>query len=369
MTGSRAARLALVALCALGPAVFAVKAVVRPGGDVHPKPAAVKAVPVILLTLSPLVPADLAGPRAAQPMPALSELLRDGILFPAALAASDDPAAALVSVLTGSLASSHGVSSASDRIAGDFPTLAVALRRAGFRTLAVRMSSAFTETGLSLGFETFRELPGSTPSGAVAELDALLGEETPARFLAWLDLRVPPGDGARVALDDGVRALHGLLARRRIQGDCVVLTASVPAEGVPQRTGPDGLARPVLSVRLPYEYRATTQVPASVSAIDLAPLAVEVVQAPVPPRWTGRSRTREIVALAALPGAPAVAGPFGAGASAEWVAEEWPVTVFVHADGSLARPPVDRARPGAAVAPPALVEAARAAALATTGGR
>jgi sulfatase-like protein len=331
----RAARVALLALCLLGPAVFVAKAVLRPEGDRFRAPGRVPAVPVVLATLASVSAYDVAA------MPSLTGLLRRGTHFQSAISATNDDASALASILCGSLPRDHRVTRFGER-AGDFPTLATELSRAGFETVAFLGSPLASGCGLERGFD--KVLGGGSHRGAelVEELDRWIAERVRPRFFAWIDLRDaqrPHPDGRAAALaaaDSALRALVVSLERRRIGGDVLLIVASDHgddgAEAPPgERLSPE-ILRGVALLRFPYGELAGAEIPGSISAIDLAPTALELLKLTPPREWRGKGRLQDVQGM---PSGPAMGGPFHQTGGPElWVAEGGPWLLKTDGDGN-----------------------------------
>lgn len=361
LSGSRASKIAFLALCVLAPAVFAVKSVLKPGGDLYPLPSKTPAVPILLVTVDGVDARELAVPRAEHPMPALAAWVRDGASFATGLPGSDDPASARAALLTGALARDHGVTGLTSRLPEDRKTLAGELRAIGYKTLAVPSRPEYESCGLGLGFDSVRIAP--SPAAAVEELDRFLGDAAPPRFFAWLDLCPSSRDPqiGRRELDGALAALELLLERRRIQGDGFWMLATLP----PRREAAGAALRPrvprsAIALRYPYERRSGSVLPGSASAIDLAPTALQLVRATPPPAWRGRSRILDTEQVASIAG-PAIAGPFLSFTKALWAAEQGSALLLIDGAGDVAEF-TDPSDPNARRPPEQLLAAARAAA-------
>lgn len=311
-TRERLGIVALALFCALGPAVFTVKAILRPEGDPFPVPSAIPAVPVVLLTLGDVMPSDLAGPREAPAMPRLAAWLRESTQFDSCQAAAPGGAPAVEAALRSAFPGG-----------GRGPTLAEELRRLGYVTFGAASRAVARESDLTQGFDVFEEREEGSAAELAALLDRFLGAHAPPRFFAWLDFADARGvvgeDRARSLgdVDRGVGALVDLLNRRRLGGDGIVLLTSdlayEPATPLPLRN--------VLAIQFPYGYRAGTRCPTAISSVDLAPTALEVVRGTAPPAWRGRSRRADVQRFQSS--GPAVAGPFPReSGSPLWTAEE-----------------------------------------------
>lgn len=368
MQGSRAAKLALFALCALGPLVFLVKAAVKPEGDVFPAPSPIPAVPVILLTISGVGPADIVGPRNALPMPHFTALLRDSTQFASAVTAAPGAPGFLTSILAASFPPDHGVVSDTTKMRPAFPTLATELKRQAAEKNITIPAAAFlnqpaaTAAGIQAGFDPLSEKPGARPAELVGAFDTWLGAATPPRFFAWLHFGDATAAGAERAeqlrsMDGAIGDLVALLHRRRIGGDGVILIATDPGAAAGDLTK-ENAARGIVAIQLPYEYRSGIVCPLSISSVDLAPTALELLRLSAPPAWRGRGRARVDIAKFVSSG-PAIAGPFAAPGGEAWIAEQWPRTLWATRDGATLKF-TDRNNPANQVAPADLLNSIKA---------
>lgn len=366
LRGSRASKLALYALCALAPVVFLVKAAVKPEGDVFPVPSPVPAVPVILLTIGDVTTEDLAGPRSNLPMPNTTALLRDSTQFASSVTCAPGGASFVVSTLASSFVTDQGAPSDATKLRAAWPTLATELKRqstekkVAFKTAAFLNSNIGSSAGLQAGFDTLEEGDASTASELVASFDRWLGADTPPRFFVWFDFGEARGAGSSrreklLQIDAGVGALIQLLHRRRIAGDGVILLASDPGSAGEAPLDKRDAPRAIVSIQLPYEYRSGTVCPVSISTIDLAPTALELLRFGAPPAWRGRGRAKLDIGKFVSTG-PAVAGPFAIANKNAWVADQWPRTLWATPSGEILQF-IDRSDVNNKNVPPELLQA------------
>lgn len=372
MKGSRASKLTLYALCALGPAVFLIKAAVKPEGDIVPIPSAIPAMPVIVITVGGVSPADLEGARSALPMPNTTALLRHGVQFSSSLSGAPAGAPFDISVLTGSFPPDHGVATDTNKMNPSFPTLATEIarqsaeKRIPFPSAAFINSNLGTAAGVQAGFEQFKEKPGVAATELAADFDTWLGAASPPRFFAWLDFGDARAAGDRRAallkIDEAIGNITKMLRRRRISGDCLLMLATDPG---PTKLGgrdtswsaPTG----VLGIQLPYDYKIGQICPIALSAVDLAPTALEMLRMAAPPAWRGRARAKLDIAKFVCTG-PAVAGPFSTvDAGDVWIARQGAQTLWSTAAGGVLLF-VDDANAQSTTVPASLLSAAVAAA-------
>jgi hypothetical protein len=362
LSGSRRTKLLFISLCALGPVVFLVKTAVKPEGDVLPAPKQTPAVPILLITLGGVAPADLAGPRSAEPMPHLSSLLRDSMQFASSVTAAPGGAPFLASVLSASLPMDHGVTEDGARAKTTYPTLATVLKKASADRATPIPTWAFTNatyisgSDLQTGIDRWVEKPGVAATELVRDFAAGIPGDAPPRFFAWFDFHdVHSGRGDRKQMlenvDRAVGEILAILAEKRIQGDGVILLATDPGAA-----GADGIARGIVTIQFPFEYRAGVVCPVSASSIDLAPTALEILRIPPPPAWRGRSRAAD--ARRFLSSGPALAGPAATRHGVAWIAEEWPRTLVGTPSGEILNF-IDRSNPSQTVPPASLLNGIR----------
>lgn len=139
---------------------------------------------VVIITIDTMR-ADRLTPAIA---PALSALAASGVRFTTARSAVPLTLPSHTSLLTGRRPPQHGVRVNGQTLAGDVPTLATALRGAGYRTAAFVGAYALDRRfGLARGFETYDDqvtrdwdaadrLEAERPAGAVVDA-----------ALAWMD--------------------------------------------------------------------------------------------------------------------------------------------------------------------------------------
>ena len=182
-----------VAALVLGAAVVAVALWgMRAGG-----PAGHAGPPNILLVTLDTTRADHIGAygHAGARTPTLDGLARAGVLFERAVTAAPTTLPAHVSLMTGRNPMAHGVQNNGLRFGDALPTLATALRAAGYRTGA--FVSAFVldaRFGLARGFDVYDDTL-DPPSGRATEEVERRGDRTVTAAEAWL-AGVSPAPGA-----------------------------------------------------------------------------------------------------------------------------------------------------------------------------
>lgn len=325
--GSRISRFLLYALCAVGPVVFSIKLALRPDGDTFGSPAPVPAVPVILFTVAGLDAADLDGARSALPLPRLSALLRDSTQFNRSVAAAEAPQTWVRSVASSSLINDQGLSNLPAEIRRQ-----AAAKKLEFRCHAVSNSTIFTTTGLASSFDDVMEQAAAAPAGLIQQFLLRMPRPVPPRFLIWFHFDAGAAKEDRSewlrSVDAAAGHLVDWLQGSRIASDGLLLFAAHPT-----RPAPDGVLRGMIAVQCPFEYRSGTRCPVSISSIDLAPTALELLRLQIPPSFRGRPRTAELRKFVSF--GPALAGPFSVNGESLFLAEDATRTVWASGDGRL----------------------------------
>jgi arylsulfatase A-like enzyme len=142
---------------------------------------------VILVSLDTLGAKHLGAYGSPHPTsPALDRLARGGTVFTHAVAHYPSTAASHMSLFTSRLVAAHGVRGMTDRLPAGLPTLAEALRRGGYLTVAVTENATLARSlGFARGFHAYREF--GTPTRATPGRV----RETFREALRWLR-RAPP---------------------------------------------------------------------------------------------------------------------------------------------------------------------------------
>lgn len=241
------------------------------------------------------VRADRVTPEIA---PALTRLAARGVRFTAARTAVPLTLPAHTTLLTGQLPPAHGVRLNGDRLADDVPTLATALRSAGYRTAAFVGAYVLNRRfGLARDFDTYDDavsrdwqradrLDAERPGGAV--VDAALawleaGAAASSPFLLWVHLYDPhapyappepfqsqfrdrPYDGEVAYASAQIERLVNVLDRAGRFADTVVVLAGDHGEGL----GEHGESAHGL-----LAYDSTLRVPLAIVAPGLTPGTVD----------------------------------------------------------------------------------------------
>jgi len=126
-----------------------------------------KAPPIVVVVMMDGTQTDGAGCIATGPhvAPAVRRLCGDGVAFTRAYAQSSWAPASVATVLTGTLASVHGVNAGDDSLPADRPTMATAMADAGFITAAFTTEGDDVTRGLLRGFGESLNLPMSDIPG------------------------------------------------------------------------------------------------------------------------------------------------------------------------------------------------------------
>lgn len=313
---------------------------------------------VVLLTIDTL----RADRLTAETMPALSAFAAGSVRFTTARTAVPLTLPAHTTLLTGQWPFRHGVRVNGQTLADDVPTLATALRAAGYRTAAFVGAYALDRRfGLARGFDTYDDrvqrdwaaaerLEAERPAAAVVDAAiAWLDQAPTGPIFLWVHLYDPhapyappdpyrtrfagrPYDGEVAYADAEAGRLLARLERAGRLADSVVVLAGDHGEGL----GAHGEATHGM-----LAYDTTLRVPLVVRAPGLAP---GVQAAPVSLADVAGSLVRLSRATASLPAASAhdlFAGDAGAEVYAETdypaVAGWHPLRVLAGASRKLIR--------------------------------
>jgi choline-sulfatase len=271
------------------------------------------------------VRADLVGAygAAAGATPGLDGLARDGVLFARAYTQSPLCLPAHATLLTGTTPRRHGVRDDEGfRLDPSVPTLAEALRTAGYRTAAFVSSTGLDRRhGLDRGFDLYEDdlgpvgkVPGRVERSLAAPIAdrvlAWLARAGTGPFFAWVHLdeaRPPfaagseaarfPGDPVLAALASVDRQVARLLegVRRAAPTALVVavadhgLSLGEHGEDTHGRQVFSATTRVPLLIALPGRLSAGRRVEPVVRAMDVTPTVLELVGAPAPGALQGTS--------------------------------------------------------------------------------
>lgn len=300
--------------------------------------------PVVLVTIDTLR-ADRLTPAIA---PELAAFADTGVRFTTARTAVPLTLPAHATLLTGQLPPSHGVHVNGQTLADDVPTLATALKAAGYRTAAFVGAYVLDRRfGLSRGFDTYDDrvtrdwrasdrLEAERPAAAVVDAALAWLDRAPAGpFLLWVHLYDPhapyappephasrfagrPYDGEVAYASHQAGRLFARLEAAGRLADAVVVVAGDHGEGL----GAHGEATHGM-----LAYDTTLRVPLVVRAPGLTPSAIN---APVTLADVAPAVLRLAGGAAALPGASG-RDLFDANPDAEVYAEtEYPAVAGWH---------------------------------------
>ena len=299
---------------------------------------------VVIITIDTMR-ADRLTPAIA---PALSALAASGVRFTTARTAVPLTLPSHTTLLTGRRPPQHGVRVNGQTLAGDVPTLATALRGAGYRTAAFVGAYALDRRfGLARGFETYDDqvtrdwdaadrLEAERPAGAVVDAALAWMDRVQDRpYFLWVHLYDPhapytapepfrtrfaaaPYDGEVAYADAEAGRLLARLSTAERVADTVVIVTGDHGEGL----GDHGEATHGM-----LAYDTTLRVPLLVRAPGLAPA---VQAAPVSLADVAGAVLRLSRSGASLPAASA-RDLFDGDASAEVYAEtEYPAVAGWH---------------------------------------
>jgi len=285
---------------------------------------------ILLLTIDTLRPDYLSGEGYDLPTsPVLDSLAAAGCTFDGAVSPIARTTPALASLLTGSYPQRHGLRTLWGELPRGTATLAMALRDAGWTTMAVVTNNVLTrERGLQRGFDLWDERDDSrTAASTVGAAVRALGELPDDRpVFAWvhlIDPHVPyhsapaiieafaPGYDGPYARNFGWQPLPGLPHRElepfpddllppllaafaeRSAGNLLVVVTSDHGESLGEHgyhwdhgdyVYEPGLRVPLTVVLPPGHPQAgARRVPERVSLVDLAPTLLDLVGVPPPP--------------------------------------------------------------------------------------
>lgn len=295
----RLARLTLALLMLAFPIVYAIKVA---GGERVAEPARGEPswVHLILITVG-----SWPEPDAIPSRPALDRLRQRGVEVGPIYTASDDPAAAAVSLWTGRYAPNHGVLSGSQALPFGAWTLAAEAREAGHRTAAYLEQPFVTRQNVA-GFDAVIEAEDLGHERLADLADGFLRAHPDERRLVWLHLN-DPGEGL-ADLDALLGAIQGTLAET---GDAVDALTVVTGLGGPPRGWMEERCRVPLLMELPTTLHARNRSTAHLSQVDLTGLLRYMLRLDRPDAGAGENnlQSREMTLASAVQGS----SPF------EWV--------------------------------------------------
>lgn len=291
---------------------------------------------VYLITLDTLR-ADHVGcfrAKAAQTpgfeTPNLDRLCREGVRFSQAITPSPITNTSHATILTGLLPSHHGVTDFALPLAADKPTLATALRAAGYHTGAfigaVILDSKTLAPGFGRGFDFYFDFPakpaGKSRYGRVERraLDVVKRAEqwvaaTKGPRFAWIHLYDPhdpydppapfaarfkdrPYDGEVAYTDSAVGRFLGFLEAHELYRDAIVIVVGDHGEGLGEHGEDthgiflyDSTVHVPLIVKLPKQQAAGVAVPTQVRTADIAPTVLALLGLPALPASDGADLT------------------------------------------------------------------------------
>jgi arylsulfatase A-like enzyme len=228
-----ASRICLIAAMALGPLVAISKCVLDPDGDSFPPLPKRVTMDVALIVVDGL-PANalhVFQPNA-RVQHEIDELSRLGISCFGTIAAADRSPAAIASLLTGQLPSTHGVIDFTDRLAATSFTLPLALRSAGFTTAGFSNAPIFSLSGLDVGLDVATDDPAFDAERIGERAAAFASDHRDRDFFLLAHYAPRAGEDPSVAAEVLTRAVcDGLRRARAYEGTVVVLAGSFDRRG------------------------------------------------------------------------------------------------------------------------------------------
>ncbi len=261
---------------------------------------------IVLVTIDTLR-ADRLGRGLS---PELDALAASGVQFTTARTAVPLTLPAHTTLLTGQLPPAHGVRLNGDTLGADVPTLATALKGAGYRTAAFVGAYVLDRRfGLARGFDTYDDriprnaeatdaLEASRPAASVVDAAIAWLDAAPAEpFLLWVHLYDPhapyaapepwrsrfagqPYDGEVAYAGAQVGRLLARLDARGVTDHTIVVVAGDHGEGLGDHgESTHGMLAYDSTLRVPLIVRAPGLTPATVAVpVSLADVAVSVLQ-------------------------------------------------------------------------------------------
>ena len=261
--------------------------------------------------------------------PAMDHLTRQGIRFTQAFTPSPLTNSSHVSILTGLLPSSHGVSDFGVPLTATHTTLAELLEKRGYRTAAfigsVILDSETLAPGLDRGFEFYDNFPGKTETKArwgrlerrgmdvVQRAETWLNTHRMAPLFVWVHLydphdpyEPPPPyseiykdhlyDGEIAYADSALGHFLTYLKEQNWYDGALIVLVGDHGEGLGEHGEDthgiflyDSTTHVPLIMKLPNDQQAGRVVDQQVRTIDIAPTILELLGIPVPPSVDGTS--------------------------------------------------------------------------------
>jgi arylsulfatase A-like enzyme/Flp pilus assembly protein TadD len=262
--------------------------------------------------------------------PALDSLARGGIRFAQAFTPSPITNTSHVSILTGLLPSSHGVTDFAVPLAPEHPTLAQLLKKQGYQTAAfigaAILDSSTLAPGLDSGFDYYDNFPQHPPSssrwGRVERrgLDVvqraetwLAAHRTTAPHFVWIHLYDPHDpydppapysqtykdrlyDGEIAYADSAVAHFIAYLKSHRQYENALIVVVGDHGEGLGEHGENthgiflyDSTTHVPLILKLPGQSNAGRVIDAQVRTIDILPTLLDLTRAPAPAKLDGAS--------------------------------------------------------------------------------
>lgn len=282
-----------------------------PAADVAPRP------PVL-----PAVHGTIDTPALASPTPGIDALAADAVIFERAYTHSPLMLPAHASLLSGRLPFEHGVrDDAGFALDASARTLAELLRNRGFKTgAAVSTFLLRRSTGIAQGFTSFFEsaaeampsdlflqpvatrppyLPSDDAGGdrleaalesereragvvAVDEAERWASTQEGQRYFLFLEVNAAHAEEA-------VSRLSQLLERQHLYDQATIILAGARGRGGPLASLDEETLRVPLLVKQPHHEGAGRRIAVPVQNIDLVPTILDLVRAPIPNDFKGRS--------------------------------------------------------------------------------
>lgn len=261
--------------------------------------------------------------------PALDDLANDGVRFAQAFTPSPITNTSHISILTGLLPSTHGVTDFAVPLASEYPLWAELLKKRGYHTGAfigsIVLDSHNFAPGLDRGFDFYDDFPEVAPDKSRWERLERRGEDVAHRAESWLNAQSggpkfvwvhfydphdpydPPApfaqmyksrlyDGEIAYADTVLADFVAYLKKKGWYDDSIVIVVGDHGEGLGEHREEthgaflyDSTLHVPLIVKLPKEKQGGRVIEAQVRTIDILPTVVDLLKIAAPRRFDGAS--------------------------------------------------------------------------------
>jgi tetratricopeptide (TPR) repeat protein len=250
--------------------------------------------PIVLVAVDGLSSSDVSTPDQAGEFPAIDALAGEGVTFTRAYAHSPHTLPGYTTLLTGRLPFEHDVRDDGGFVLRpEIRTLAELLRNRGFETGgAVSTYLLRRGAGVAQGFVFFDDgMTEGTPDETSVSRSGTATEQTARRWLEsqngqrfFLFLQVPRADANAVVAD-----VVSTLKKQSLYDDATMFVVGGRGAAMDEPTLAEPAMRVAFVVKQPRRVLAGQRVGAVVQLADLAPTILDLVRAPLPGGFYGRS--------------------------------------------------------------------------------